>query len=127
MSLDYHWTCDLCGRHETRQRYGPPPGWSAVRNRAGWRAIGDRGISHRCSVCAPPGAEPSLARRLFRWCQWNPALAAIVSSIITLLAFVIFGSIWVGVRMTRVAERIALERAQVNRPVPQSSPTPLRP
>jgi hypothetical protein len=127
MSLEYHWTCDLPGRLETRQSYGPPPGWSAVRDRAGWSAVRIRGISHRCPVYVPSVPEPNLARRVFRWCQWNPELASMMCTIITLLVFIIFGSIWVEGRISRLADRIALERARADRPVPQSSPTPLRP
>jgi hypothetical protein len=118
MSLEYHWTCDGCGRPEIRRSWGPPPGWSIVR---------DRGISHQCSTCRPPVAEPSLARRLFQWCQWNPQLAVMTSMVACLLAAVTVGSTLCATRFRGLAERIAVERARADRTLPESRPIPPRP
>src|SRR5437773_150602 len=119
MSLEHHWTCDGCGRREILACYGLPSGWIIVRGRE---------IAHCCPECAPPAARSSLARRLWRWCQWHPSLAAMILSNLLLLVVLALSTAFSALRFRRYQEQIEqLERAHASGPLHAPSPTPLRP
>ena len=118
MSIEYHWTCDGCGRREISRKDGLPPGWIVAR---------EGGISHRCSDCAPPVAAPDFPRRFWAWCRWHPAFAAMMFSNILLLVIFTLGSAMVAWHVRKVQYQLKEELARAHRTLHDQGPAPSRP